>query len=918
MRCLKCQADNREERRFCIECGAPLPVLCPACRFANEPGGKFCGGCGAALPTVAAVGEGRGDSTDNMASVASSRPESVQPRGSSEAERRQLTVMFCDLAGSTALSAQLDPEVLRDVIRSFQEASVKVIDRFEGFVARYMGDGILVHFGYPHAHEDDAERAVRAGLGIIEGVAEIDAPVVREIGVALAVRIGIATGIVVAGDLIGEGAAEEKAVVGETPNLAARLQSLATPNSVVISATTRTLLRGLFEYEDLGPRQLKGFSESVRAYRVVRPRETRSRFEAAHEAGLTPFADRDEESELLRRRWEQAKEGEGQVVLLSGEAGIGKSRITQVLRDDISNDPHYRLRYQCSPYYTNTALYPFITQLKLAAKIHQADTVEQKLDKLEALLAMAQDRVENDVPLIAWLLSIPSHSRYAPLDMSPEQQKAQTLAALLQQLSGLSARQPVLTIVEDTHWMDPSSLELLNLLVERAQVTQVLAVITFRPDFSPPWLERSHVTLISLNRLNQRQTAAMVMRVTGGKAFPPEVVEQVVSKTDGVPLFVEEITKTIQESRLLDEEADRYVLRGPLPPLAIPATLQDSLVARLVQLTPVKAVAQTAAAIGREFSYELLAEVCGLHHAELQAALEQLTRSELVYRRGTPPATTYIFKHALVQDAAYETLLRSTRRQLHARIAQALSERFPERAELEPELLAHHYSQAGLAEQAATYWGRAAERALYRSANLEAVGHVTNALAHLAKLAETADRDRQELAFQIVLGAAYRATKGFASSEAERSFVRARELCERVGGTRQLIDALRGLYACYYIRGQLPTARRQAEQVLALGQRTQDSSILMVGHWMVGCVMFWQGQFPEGRRELEEAVALYDPSEQREKTLAAQIDPEVSALIHLGWTLWILGYPEQALRTSEEAIAAARKLAQPFASRAKP
>ena len=582
---------------------------------------------------------------------------------SAEAERRQLTVMFCDLAGSTALSERLDPEDLREVLRAYQEICAEVTGRYDGYIAKYIGDGLLVYFGYPQAHEDDAQRAVRAGLEIVVSVAGLSERIGEPLNIDLAVHLGIHTGLVVAGEMGAGETREEMAIVGETPNVAARLEGLAKPGSVLISERTHSLTEGLFVCEDLGPQSLKGISEPVGVYRVESETDARSRFEAAASRGLMPLVGRDEELALLLDLWEQAKEGGGQVVLLSGEAGIGKSRIAQMLRDRIAVEDHVRLRYQCSPYHTNSALHPIIDQLERAAGFARDDPIDIRLDKLESLLAQSSTESAEAVPLLADLLSIPTGDRFAPLEMSPELQKERTLAALINQMNGLAERRPVLIIFEDAHWIDPTSQELLDLMVDHAQAIKALVVITYRPVFTAPWGGRPHVTSLTLNRLGRRQSQTMVGALTANKPLPEEVLDQILAKTDGVPLFVEELTKTVLEAGLLKEEEDRYVLTGPLPPLAIPATLHDSLMARLDRLSPIKEIAQTAAAIGREFSHELLAGVSSASDDELVDALAQLADAELIFRRGAPPQASYIFKHALVQEAAYESLLKSKRRE---------------------------------------------------------------------------------------------------------------------------------------------------------------------------------------------------------------------------------------------------------------
>ena len=652
------------------------------------------------------------------------------PIKQAEAERRQLTVMFVDLVGSTELSGKLDPEDMREVIRAYQNTVAGEIGRFEGHVAKFMGDGVLAYFGYPRAHEDEAERAVRAGLVISEAVAKLQTAAAAP----LSTRVGIATGQVVVGDLVGEGAAQEEAVVGETPNLAARLQALAEPGNLVVAPTTRRLLGGLFELHDLGANDLKGFATPVRTFRVVGEAGADSRFEALHAAGLTPLVGRDEELQLLLSRWRRAEGGEGQVVLVSGEPGIGKSRLSRALLEALSGEPHVRLRYQCSPHHTSSALHPVIVQLERAAGFAKGDRPETKLDKLEVLLGQSSERVSEAAALLAPLLSITTGERYPALDLTPQRQKQLTLEAIASQLEGLAAERPVLVVLEDAHWIDPTSLELFELMINRVQTLPGLVLITCRPEFQPAWSGYPDVTFLSLNRLGQRQAAGIVERLTRGKALPTDVLGQIVAKTDGVPLFVEELTKTVLESGLLRETEAGYVLDGSLPDLEIPATLHDSLMARLDRLGPVKDIAQIGAAIGRTFSHALVTGVAERDHVELGPGLDQLVTSELVFRRGVPPEATYSFKHALVQDAAYESLLRTRRRQLHASIATCLEERFREIVAAEPEVLAHHHNAAGQTEAAVGYWIEAGRRAAERSANREAIEHLNKARGALDAL----------------------------------------------------------------------------------------------------------------------------------------------------------------------------------------
>jgi class 3 adenylate cyclase/tetratricopeptide (TPR) repeat protein len=586
----------------------------------------------------------------------------TEPKTQDLAERRQVTVMFSDLVGSTALSARMDPEDLREVISAYQNCVAGTVKRFGGFVAKYMGDGVLVYFGYPQAHEDDAERAVRAGLEMIEAVVGL------KTRAPLQTRIGIATGLVVVGDLIGSGSAQEQAVVGETPNFAARLQALAEPNSVVIAESTRKLLGNLFELQDLGAKDLKGVAEPVRAWAALRASSVESRFEALRTA-TTPLIGRDEEIELLMRRWAQAKAGEGCVVLISGEPGIGKSRIAEALHERISTEPHTRIRFFCSPHHQDSALYPAIAQLERAAGFRREDAAEVRLAKLEALLAQATNDVSGVAPLFADLLSIPTGERYPALALTPQKRKEKTLQALAAQAESLALRQPVLMIFEDVHWSDPTTRELLDLLVDRAPRMRLLALITYRPEFSPAWVGLPHVSLVTLSRLLRRQRAELISQMTGGKTLPREITDQIVERTDGVPLFIEELTKSVIESGVVADAGSRFTLTGAAQSLAIPTSLQASLLARLDRLAPTREVAQIGATIGRSFSHELISAVAQMPLQRLDDALEQLVHAELIFRRGSPPDAEYTFKHALVQDAAYSTLLRSRRQQLHGRVA---------------------------------------------------------------------------------------------------------------------------------------------------------------------------------------------------------------------------------------------------------
>ncbi len=671
-----------------------------------------------------------------------------------EAERRQLTVEFIDLVGSTALSQQLDPEDYHARVVAYQTACHQVIARYDGHIAQYLGDGVLVYFGYPTAHDDDAARAVRTGLEIVAAVSQL------AYTPPLQVRIGIHTGPVVVGE-IGGGEKREMLALGETPNIAARVQGQAEPDTVVISGATYHLVQGLFECQGRGPQELKGISTPLPLYRVVRESAAQSRFEVAVRTGLTPLVGRESELGLLRAHWAQAKTGAGQVVLLSGEPGIGKSRLVQELTEQLAHEGVTRIEFRCSPYHQNSALYPIIDHLQRLLQFAREDSPAVKLEKLQHTLSRYRFPQADTLPLLVALLSLPHPEGYPPITLSPQKQKQKTQEALVAWIVEEAERAAMYCAWEDLHWADPSTLEVLTLFLDQVPTTRLLALLTFRPEFTSPWGNRSHLSQITLSRLGRSQVEAMIERVTDGKALPPEVVQQIVAKTDGVPLFVEELTKMVVESGLYVEATHA----SPLPPLAIPATLRDALMARLDRLSTVREIAQLGATIGREFSYELLAAVSLLDEATLQHGLKQLVEAELVYQRGLAPQAHYLFKHALIQDTAYQSLLKSTRQQYHHQIAQVLAERFPETVETQPELVAQHYTEAGLLAQAIPYWQRAGERAAQRSANVEAIAHLTKGLELLKTLPDTPERAQQELTLQIALGGPLVVTKGQASPE---------------------------------------------------------------------------------------------------------------------------------------------------------
>jgi class 3 adenylate cyclase len=837
------------------------------------------------------------------------RMAEVVERRSPEAERRQLTVMFCDLVGSAALSGRLDPEEMRELIRAYQNTVAGEITRFEGHVAKYMGDGVLAYFGYPRAHEDDAERAVLAGLAAVQAIGRLRSP---DHGEPLAARVGIATGVVIIGDLIGEGAAQEEAVVGETPNLAARLQALAQPDAVLIGPATRPLIGGAFEIEELGPQTLKGFAAPVPVWRVTGTHSVESRFEA-RSTGPSLLVGREQEVALLLDRWGRSKDGEGQAVLLSGEPGIGKSRIVRAICEHAEREPHLRLRYQCSPHYTSTAFHPVIEQLERAAGLARDDPNPAKLAKLEALLAQGVERVSEAAPLIAAMLSIPTAGRYPPLAHGPQRRRELTIEVLVEQVLGLARQKPVLCIFEDLHWADPSTLDVLGPVIDRISAARVLLLLTCRPEFVPPWKSLSHVTVHPLNRLERHQSATLVEGVTRGKALPHEVLDQIVAKTDGVPLFVEELTKTVLEAGFLQEEADRYVLAGPLPPLAIPSTLRDSLVARLDRLAPVKEVAQIGAAIGREFGYELLAAVSRLGDNELQDALAQLAAAELVFARGSPPAAVYTFKHALVQDAAYRTLLKSKRRQLHARIAETLTARFPDVEARTPELLARHYAEAGLDDRAKHYWTLAGRQALAGSKYAEASSHLANALALARKTPPSGERVREEAQLLLDQTQAVVALRGPGSVETGRIAAEAVGVSEPLGDDVLHFRARWADWISKSMSGDLPTASDRADQLVAMADRTGSAEMRLQAHHARWTTAFLRGQVAVTRDAVEHGLALYDFDQHRDHlAIYGAHDPGVCARGTGACVLWQAGFAARAAGLSLEATRLADELGHTF------
>jgi TOMM system kinase/cyclase fusion protein len=869
MRCSRCNAENPANAKFCLECGSPLTLA-----------------------------------------------ETTTPRelvaAAAGAERRQLTCLFCDLVHSVELSERLDPEELRETLAAYHRVCATVVRRFEGHIQDYSGDGIMVYFGFPLAHEDDAQRAVRSGLGIVEAVEQLNSSLQTEQSIDLHVRIGIDTGLVVAGALAADEGLETTTAVGVTPNVAARLQALAAPDSVVISAAAYRLIAGYFDCRELGFHTIRGISQPMAIYHVLHESGARTRLDIAAQRGLPPMQGRDGELDTLADRWAQARAGHGGVALMAGEPGIGKSRLIWALEQHVAQSPDaFLIHLSCSPYFVNTAFYPVIRHLERVLEFGPNDTVEQRLDKMAGLLAQYGFDLPSVVPLLAKLLAVPFEDRYPPLDLPADRQRQLTIDALVKITLMRADYQPVLFVVEDLHWVDPSSLDLLTQLIEQVPQTRQLVVFSFRPEFVPPWPEGAGLERLNLNRLDHDASVRIVTEIAG-MPVPHELLDQLVGKADGVPLYLEELTKLVIEQGLIRQGNGWLDPTRPPPALAIPATLADSLMARLDRLTDAKGIAQLGAAIGRQFSYELLAAVSkatpSVDSRSLRRNLARLVDAGLLFVEHDQRGVTYTFKHALIQDAAYGSLLRTTRLQYHRRIAQTLAEHFPATVEAAAELLAHHYTQAAMVAEAVPCWLRAGQRALHASANPEAIAHLTTGLDLLAGLPAGPERAGLELQFHLTLGPAYMAIRGYAAAEVEACYQRARELCRELGDTPQLVPVLHGLWTYHIVRAQHASALALGEQVLELGGATNDDGLLVQGNMEVGWSHFFLGELEQAREHLERVLALYDHERHSSHAYTYGDNPATSARSNLAQVLWLLGHVDQSLRHSEENLAILRAL----------
>jgi DNA-binding winged helix-turn-helix (wHTH) protein/tetratricopeptide (TPR) repeat protein len=831
----------------------------------------------------------------------------VAPARCTDTERRQITAVSCELIGPGRQRDGMDLEDWREAVAAFRRCVAETIARHDGIIARHLGNTVLILFGYPVAHEHDAERAIRAALELKAAVPMLT-PVTNA---PMHCRVAVATGIAIVGE-IAEGGVGASEIVGDTPDLAMRLQASAQPDMVTIDRATRQLVGNLFDCRDLGAIETDCGREPVRRWHVLSERIVESRFEALRGPTLTPLIGRDEDLELLLRRWAQARAGHGQVVLISGESGIGKSRMAESLLERLKDEPHVHFRSFSSPHHTHSPLYPFIALLERVAGFAPGDSAQAKLGKLEALLKPAGRSAPRELRLIADLLSVPMHGRDAALAVSPQQKREMTFAMLLDQLNELTARNPVVIVFEDAHWIDPTSLELLDRTVAHIADQPVLLVVTFRPEFQPAWVGQPHVSLFPLRRLGRHDSVAILNSVSKGKGLPEPLVEQVLGQTDGVPLFIEELTKTVLESELLRETTDRYELTGRLPARAIPSTLRGSLLARLDRLGSGRKVAQIGATIGRGFSHTLIAAVSALPAQDLTEALAEIVDAELVFRRGTPPHASYQFKHALVQDAAYSSLVRERRQQLHAAIARVLEDQFPDVVAAEPHTLAHHLTEAGHWQAAVGYWLRSGKQALGRPAYVEAANHFAKGIDITALLPASAERDRIEAALQIHAAQVNRIIKGPGAAEAKDAFARAHNLLNNCDSLPDQMIALDGLWAAHIVRGELADARIVADRCMASAARHGGAEAMTWANRLTGATLWETGAFADARRHLESAVALHTAGDRIISSSPAGSDSYVLTLTYLARTFWLLGYPEQALAANHQALARARDLKQPM------
>jgi class 3 adenylate cyclase/predicted ATPase len=820
-----------------------------------------------------------------------------------EAEFRQITVMFCDLVGSTQLSQKLDPEDLQKLIDLYRGECSTAIRRYDGQVARYFGDGVMAFFGWPRAHEDDGVRAVHAALEIVSAVTKISGPV------TLASRVGVCSGPVVVGEIGDSRTPWSMDAVGETPNIAARLQTLGAPNTVLISESTRRLVSAAFDFQDLGPQELKGVTEPLHVYCVLAAKYSTSRFEAAHAGPLTPLVGRSTELSLLLDRWQKVKEADGQVTLLSGIPGVGKSRLLHELKLRIQQEPHFLLHHQCSPYHSQSAFFPVIEQIEHAAQLAAREANADKFAKLKAYLPRSTDSSVEPVLLIANLLSIPTENHRELSELTPQQIKNRTISTLVDMLLAFSVQRPTLCIFEDVHWLDPSTLELLELIISRIDHARVLLIVSCRPEFRPTWTTHANMTVHSLTRLSHTEVTAMIRDLLRGENMPQQLLDQIIEKADGVPLFIEELTS----STLSAPPRTRGNFKRTAQPalLRVPETLSDALMERLDRVEPSRRLAQIAAVIGREFSYDLLLAASRIDEDDMVSALSLLEQADIIYRVGISPFVRFAFKHVLLRDAIYDSLLRSKRQQIHAEIAAILENDFPEAVENHPEILAYHYQEAGNHQLAIRCWFESGQRALAHSANVEAIANFRKALELLTALPETSERTKQEIDIQLALGIPLIAVQGYGSAETREAFSRARTLCLRLGNIPEYFQALFGLWGHSWMSGKNDEALRMAHEFLSRSRALSDPIPLMVAHRVMGSTLLTIGEFQSSKHHFEETIRLSISQKQSLYNLY-MVEPQAASLLLLSWDLWFLGYPDQSLSRVSEALALAQDLRHPY------
>ncbi|MGD8640254.1 MAG: adenylate/guanylate cyclase domain-containing protein [Gammaproteobacteria bacterium] len=911
MQCVSCGFENPDSMKFCGQCGSSLTPECPQCHFQNPPGFRYCGQCGHALqapgnapqsdtphPTVA----------DETPAIDALPPGKVHHH---EAERRQLTVMFCDLVGSAALSEIVDPEDLREIIGEYRHTCQKVVDRFQGHIAQYLGDGILTYFGYPQANEDDATRAVEAGLHLIRNIQHLNERLHAERGVTLSLRIGIHTGLVVIGEISGDD--KRSLALGTTPNVAARLQDLAETNTVLISDATYRLIHSRFQCSPIGEKQLKGFSHPFTLYQVESVADSSLPLVSETAFNQVPLIGREQESALILDRLEQARAGQGQVVVLSGEAGIGKSRLVQLLREVATEDDIQLFECWGSPYHKNSFLHCVMTVLHNVLELDQCNSNEEKVQKLEEPLGTFGVPLEESVPLLADLLSIAlPEGRYADLQLTPQQRKQKILESLLGLVMGLGAERMVVIVLEDLHWVDPTTIELLEMLIDHVPTSNIFVLVSYRLDFTPPWTPRSHITHISINRLTRKQAGHMVRWICNNKQLPAQVFDEIINKTDGTPFFVEELTKMVLESDLLKESADAYELKGPISSLAIPSTLQDSLMARLDRLGAAKELAQLSATIGREFAHNILEAVTKDLYDDMDQQLSSLVFHELLYQRGFPPVASYTFRHALVHEVAYQSLLKKTRQKYHRKIAEVLATQFPEKIHENPEIMARHCNEAGDYESAARYWSRAGRLAIQRSANADATVHLTNALQALENLSDSPKKAETELQVQAALGLACMLLKGYAADEVQAAYGRAFELSRNTGKSSSTFPILCGLWEFYLVRAELDTAQDLAVQLQGIAAETANPGYFLEAQRTLGATAFWRGDLSSAEHYLNRGLATNIPDQPSDHMPIYGQDTRVATLASAACVSWLTGNPDRALEQINLAQERAGKLKHPF------